>query len=189
MEPESKFYTDPVLVLDFQSLYPSVMISHNFCFSTCLGKVHLLDETTESVPLCVTRISLVPGTLARLSADDQLFVAANGAVFCKREERVGMLGVMLDEILGARRTIKTAMKHPTTSPTLYRLLDARQLGLKLIANVTYGYTAASFSGRMPCVDIADAIVQTGRETLEKAIRLVQGNPRWNAKVCVIVYCI
>jgi DNA polymerase elongation subunit (family B) len=34
-------------------------------------------------------------------------------------------------------------------------------------NVTYGYTGASFSGRMPCVEIADSIVQTGRETLEK----------------------
>lgn len=37
----------------------------------------------------------------------------------------------------------------------------------MIANVTYGYTAASFSGRMPCVEIADAIVQTARDTLER----------------------
>jgi hypothetical protein len=37
-------------------------------------------------------------------------------------------------------------------------------------NVTYGYTGASFSGRMPCVEIADDIVQTGRETLEKVCR-------------------
>lgn len=41
------------------------------------------------------------------------------------------------------------------------------MGLKLIANVTYGYAGASFSGRMPCSDIADSIVQTGRVTLEK----------------------
>lgn len=36
-----------------------------------------------------------------------------------------------------------------------------------MANVTYGYTSASFSGRMPSVELADSIVQTGRETLEK----------------------
>jgi DNA polymerase zeta len=47
------------------------------------------------------------------------------------------------------------------------MLDARQLGLKYIANVTYGYTSATFSGRMPAVEIADSIVQSGRETLEK----------------------
>ncbi len=62
------------------------------------------------------------------------------------------------------------------------MLDARQYGLKMIANVTYGYTSASFSGRMPCVEIADSIVQKGRETLEEAIRLVESTPEWNAKV-------
>lgn len=46
-------------------------------------------------------------------------------------------------------------------------MDARQLSLKYICNVTYGYTSATYSGRMPAVEIADSIVQTGRETLEK----------------------
>ena len=36
---------------------------------------------------------------------------------------------------------------------LQRILHSRQLGLKLIANVTYGYTAANFSGRMPCIEV------------------------------------
>lgn len=53
------------------------------------------------------------------------------------------------------------------SKALRRVLDARQLGLKFISNVTYGYTSATFSGRMPAVEIADSIVQSGRETLEK----------------------
>ena len=39
LEPESKFYTDPLAVLDFQSLYPSVIIAFNICFTTCLGRV------------------------------------------------------------------------------------------------------------------------------------------------------
>lgn len=39
MEPESGFYADPVIVLDFQSLYPSMIIAYNLCFCTCLGKV------------------------------------------------------------------------------------------------------------------------------------------------------
>jgi len=50
---------------------------------------------------------------------------------------------------------------------ILRLLNARQLSLKFICNVTYGYTSASFSGRMPAVEVADSIVQTGRETLEQ----------------------
>lgn len=62
------------------------------------------------------------------------------------------------------------------------MLDARQMGLKLIANVTYGYTAANFSGRMPCVEIADSIVRKGRETLERAIELVNSTPEWGGRV-------
>lgn len=49
-------------------------------------------------------------------------------------------------------------------------------------HVSYGYIGASFSGRMPCVDIADAIVQTARETLENAIRKVNTTAAWGAEV-------
>lgn len=55
---------------------------------------------------------------------------------------------------------------------LKRQLEVCQLGLKLIANVSYGYTSANFSGRMPCVDVADSIVSKGREALERAIHLI-----------------
>ncbi|CRK15114.1 hypothetical protein BN1723_010541 [Verticillium longisporum] len=66
--------------------------------------------------------------------------------------------------------------------SLQQLLNNRQLALKLLANVTYGYTSASFSGRMPCSEIADSIVQTGRETLERAIAFIHSQERWNAEV-------
>lgn len=46
-EPESKYYTHPILVLDFQSLYPSVMIAYNICFSTCLGRVEKFKGTDK----------------------------------------------------------------------------------------------------------------------------------------------
>ena len=37
-------------------------------------------------------------------------------------------------------------RAPPAAKVLLRCLNARQFGLKLIANVTYGYTAAGFSG-------------------------------------------
>ncbi len=46
---------------------------------------------------------------------------------------------------------------------LLRILNARQFGLKMIANVSYGYTSASFSGRMPMAELADSIVQVSTD--------------------------
>lgn len=91
---------------------------------------------------------------------------------------------MLDEILQTRIMVKQAMKATKEGEALQRLMNARQMGLKLIANVTYGYTSATFSGRMPCVDIADSIVQQARETLTRAMRMVESHAAWNAKVRV-----
>lgn len=83
---------------------------------------------------------------------------------------------ILEELLNSRIMVKNSIKkyakQQPQDERLLRLLDARQLGLKLISNVTYGYTAAGFSGRMPCVDLADAIISKGRETLMEAMRLV-----------------
>jgi DNA polymerase zeta len=58
MEPESKFYSDPILVLDFQSLYPSIIIAYNYCFSTCLGRVkNLINNDGFTFGTCSLRIS------------------------------------------------------------------------------------------------------------------------------------
>jgi DNA polymerase zeta len=89
---------------------------------------------------------------------------------------------MLSEILDTRVMVKKAMKEYPDNKSLLKLLDARQLSLKFIANVTYGYTCASFSGRMPGVEIADSIVLSARETLERSIRFVNENPKWDARV-------
>lgn len=45
------------------------------------------------------------------------------------------------------------MKDQKNNKHLYKILNAQQLGLKLISNVTYGYTSANFSGRMPCIEV------------------------------------
>lgn len=74
------------------------------------------------------------------------------------------------------------MKEYEGDTTLRRVFDSRQLGLKLIANVTYGYTSANFSGRMPCVELGDSVVAKGRETLERAIHLIESRSEWKARV-------
>lgn len=77
-----------------------------------------------------------------------------GVAFVKPEVRLGILPRMLTEILNTRLMVKESMKiHGSGNSVLQRALHSQQLGLKLIANVTYGYTSANFSGRMPCIEV------------------------------------
>nr|CAD7426301.1 unnamed protein product [Timema monikensis] len=179
MEPESRMFVDPVIVLDFQSLYPSIIIGYNYCFSTCLGRVEHLGKhgvfefgcTQLKVPLS-----------QQLQLEENLNISPCGVAFVDAGVRQGILPRMLQEILETRLMVKKSMKEHKDNKILQRILHARQLGLKLIANVTYGYTAANFSGRMPCVEVGDSVVSKGRETLERAIDMVENTPRWNAHV-------
>ncbi|KAF4520400.1 hypothetical protein B566_EDAN018620 [Ephemera danica] len=179
LEPESRYYADPVIVLDFQSLYPSVIIAYNYCFSTCLGRVEHLGQDGAFEFGC-TRLRVPKKLVRRLSLNCNL--SPCGVAFVKREKREGVLPRMLREILDTRLMVKKSMKENKEDATLQRVLHARQLGLKLIANVTYGYTAANFSGRMPCSEVADSVVSKGRETLDRAIQMVRERPDWGARV-------
>lgn len=121
-------------------------------------------------------------TLQKLNRRGLIHISPCGAVFVKSSVREGVLPRMLREILDARLMVKQSMKVHKGDKLLQRVLHSRQLGLKLMANVTYGYTAANFSGRMPCVEVGDSVVSKGRETLERAIKTVESNTRWACKV-------
>jgi len=230
LEPDSQFYTDPVLVLDFQSLYPSMILAYNLCYSTILGR---LTRPGDARGPTTGKLGFTPYPAAKTAANlAECGVGAGsscaggggqsggqggeggkgggfgsgggaystvpnvlptGAVFCGRGTREGVLPRMLREILETRFMVKRAAKRclapgnglsPGARRALANVLHARQFALKMIANVTYGYTAAGFSGRMPCAELADAIVKAGRSTLEHAIGLVEAETeRWSgAKV-------
>ena len=153
------------------------MIAYNYCYSTCLGRIVNWRGTNK---LGFADFKRTPGLLELVK--DKLNIAPNGMMYVKPEMRKSLLAKMLGEILETRVMVKSGMKVDKDDKTLQQLLNNRQLALKLIANVTYGYTSASFSGRMPASEIADSIVQTGRETLEKAIALIHSVDRWGAEV-------
>ncbi|KAF6039857.1 REV3L [Bugula neritina] len=181
LEPESQFYADPVIVLDFQSLYPSIMIAYNYCFSTCLGNIAELEKSGgEDFKFGCTSLRIPAHVLSKLK--NHINVSPNGVAFVKEYVRKGVISRMVEEILDTRLMVKRCMSRYKSDKGLHKLLHARQLGLKLIANVTFGYTAANFSGRMPCVEVGDSIVRKARETLENAIKMVNENDKWNCRV-------
>lgn len=182
LEPLSNFYKSPLLVLDFQSLYPSIMIAYNYCFSTLIGKVYGFDNNKNGVGY-IKHNPIASGLLQKLYSEDGIVISPNGFAWVNSSVRKSVLAKMLEEILDARVKLKNVIKQLSNEADykLLKLFNAKQLALKLTANVTYGYTSATFSGRMPNSDVADAIVSTGREILSKSINLIEeGN--FGAKV-------
>jgi DNA polymerase zeta len=187
-EPEREFHLDPISVLDFQSLYPSIIISHNICYSTCLGKVIKKGDKFGVYKLTssIKRFFNFPEDKKLTSEQekyimDNIIVSPNLVVFVKPNIRKGLLPQMLSEILNTRIMIKQSMKLYGKKSLDYRILDSRQYALKMVANVTYGYTAAGFSGRMPWVEIADAIVGFARMSLEATIEFTESE-EWYQKI-------
>lgn len=189
MQPKADFYgkEDPVVVLDFRSLYPSIIIAYNLCYTTCLGMV---QPTAHGRLGVVANFTQRDSLLAELLPDDgaqhdSVVFTPNGAMFVAPSTRVGLLPQMVQAVLDTRFEVQASLKHiaiPTGDDAMQQRLQEQQLALKMLANVTYGYTAASFTGRMPCVDLAEAIVSLGRQTLERAAALIHSTPAWKAEV-------
>lgn len=142
LEPIKGFYKDPISTLDFASLYPSIMIAHNICYSTLIPPSHVKN---------------VPEELRKTSPTGHSFVMPS--------VRKGILPLIVEELIAARKKAKKEMAE-TTDPTLSSILDGRQLALKVSANSVYGYTGAVTGGQLPCLELSTSITSYGRAMID-----------------------
>lgn len=120
IEPNKGYYDMPIATLDFSSLYPSIMMAHNLCYTT------LLNQNT------IAKEELTP---------DQYIKTPSSNLFIKASMRKGLLPEILEHLLSARKKAKTDLKNET-DPFKKKVLDGRQLALKITANSVYGFTGA-----------------------------------------------
>ncbi|XP_045785485.1 DNA polymerase delta catalytic subunit [Maniola jurtina] len=143
IEPKKGYYSDPISTLDFASLYPSIMMAHNLCYTT-----------------------LVPPYLQKeinVSSDD-ITVTPSNNMFVKANVRKGLLPEILESLLAARKKAKADLKEEK-DPLKRSVLDGRQLALKISANSVYGFTGAQV-GKLPCLEISGSVTAYGRTMIE-----------------------
>jgi DNA polymerase elongation subunit (family B) len=109
-QPDPGIYTD-VAVLDFKSLYPTVMVSHN------------ISPDTLNVEDCDNKESI---------DDLDLF-------FCK--DRQGFFPELIEGLVSDRSAVKNRMSDLEEGSAKYQNLYNRQQAQKILANAFYGYLA------------------------------------------------
>jgi DNA polymerase elongation subunit (family B) len=155
LDSKTGLYDCPVIVLDFQSLYPSIQQLLNLCWSTVYG----------------------PGDGKRLPAEELADWAAKGLhirEFVLDTKRVGkkkyyyfvqnvpgLFPQQLRALLETRLRYKAEMRaHPKGSPA-YQNANNAQLATKVVMNSGYG--TANASGVMPCKAVGSVTCFHGRE--------------------------
>jgi DNA polymerase elongation subunit (family B) len=152
LEPIRGFYRKPIVCNDFASLYPSIMIAYNLCYTTWLNRAHHGLDPTKIITTPIKERFVDPTV------------------------RKGILPIILEDLLGARKRAKKDMaaeeaKNGKESP-LYKVFDGRQLALKVSANSVYGFTGAVV-GKLPCLAIGASVTSYGREMIEKSKEFVE----------------
>lgn len=150
----------PVAVGDFSSLYPSIMVSSNVCYTTML---HVPKGAKP--PDASPAYNSAPADIAH---------------FVKPEVRRGLLPRILEGLLSRRAQAKAMMKAYSSDPGRKSLYNSRQLQLKIIANSVYGVLSAS-GGWFVRMEMGESVTAWGRSMIAKAMSIAKAPP-FNATI-------
>ena len=130
-----------IVVYDFRSLYPSIIVSHNICpttlFCDCCKKGHDTPKINNKT-----------------------------YTFCKKNQ--GFIPKLLEDLINRRIRIKEMLKDMKKDSSDYAILSARSYAIKTIANSSYGYYAFPRS-RWYCIECAESITAWGRQYIKDVI--------------------
>ncbi|XP_041717792.2 DNA polymerase alpha catalytic subunit isoform X2 [Coregonus clupeaformis] len=148
LDPKVGFYDKFVLLLDFNSLYPSIIQEFNICFTTVQREAHSRRKKTEEED---------PDEIPEVPDPDL---------------EMGILPKEIRKLVERRKQVKQLMKAQDINPDLYLQYDIRQKALKLTANSMYGCLGFSFS-RFYAKPLAALVTHKGREILMHTKDMVQ----------------
>lgn len=160
IEPIRGFYTTPIITLDFSSLYPSLMISHNLCHST-----YVPPECLPHVP------------------ESARFRTPAGHWFVRHDVRPGICPAVARRLLRWRKEVRAQAEaaYAAGDYARFAVLDARQLSIKVTANSLYGFTGSD--AKLPCFAVSESITAYGREEILSVKALIEEK----FPGCTIVY--
>lgn len=154
LDAKQGFYRTPVATLDFASLYPSIMMAHNLCYSTLVPRGRCVCIGAVCTTVCTSvwyTGDLKTSTHAREHdlPPEHVTRTPSGDCFVRAELSKGILPEILEELLSARKRAKADLKA-ATDPFVKAVLDGRQLALKVCFVLFFLSGVALFDQEMMC---------------------------------------
>uniref|UniRef100_A0A6C0JS69 DNA-directed DNA polymerase n=1 Tax=viral metagenome TaxID=1070528 RepID=A0A6C0JS69_9ZZZZ len=161
---------DNVGTLDFNSLYPSVMIAHNLCYTTIIpnSKIKFFKKDTYNT----------------------YEVQGEKVYVVKREVYEGFIPMLLKKLLGERKAVRKPIPaieerleqaklvgdEAVIAQCKFELVErnSRQLALKVKCNSVYGFMGVpSQTGIMPYKILASTVTSISRESIKLTAKILQ----------------
>lgn len=140
LDPITGLYKHPVCVLDFASLYPTIMMAYNMCYSTLV-----FDSKYDNIE------GIQYDTVAWTDDDgrqqkwriaqncDSVIPELQRSLFASRKKVKGMIKELVEWVWDQDK----GKKIPKYRDQLrYRVLSGRELAIKVTMNSIYGFTSA-----------------------------------------------
>ena len=179
-----------VICLDFASLYPSIIIAYNICYTTIM-----LPESSEVGPgqtndCCFDQDEpLQPGEDPD-NPETQTINRKYKFSFVKKEVHKGVLPTLLEKLIATRKIVKKQMEaleddleengkdmseeEYNSKKLTCKILDKRQNALKVSANSMYGFLGVRNEGaQMPLLEGAMSVTAYGRQLITEVNEYVK----------------
>ena len=151
LEAQKGAYYTPITALDFEALYPSIMMAHNLCYSSWV-----MNEK---------EYGNIPGiTYETFNVGEKTYKFA--------QDVPSLLPSILLELKQFRKKAKKDMA--TATGYMKEVYNGKQLAYKVSMNSVYGFTGAG-KGILPCVPIASTTTCKGRMMIEETKTYVEKN--------------
>ena len=151
LEPKPNVY-NLCSMLDFTSLYPSVIITHNICYTTLL----------------------IPEVASRMDKTDYHEINIGNKIYYFTKKFTGILPQMMKIFLSERRKFKELTKTATGIDKI--IYDKRQWALKVQANSIYGCLGSKTLPYLRFLAGAECTTGMGRNYLNKTIGIIEETP-------------
>lgn len=143
-EPEKGLHKNYILVMDFNSLYPSIIQEFNICFTTVDRDAYNVSHDEER------DLPIIP----------------------EQDSDQGVLPRLLNTLVSRRREVKKLLKDPKISASERAQYDIKQQALKLTANSMYG-CLGYVNSRFYAKPLAMLVTNKGREILMDTRQLAE----------------